>query len=126
MGLDNGVFVRRHHNKEVPILKKLGFKWVDWGDELIGHDVCYWRRCYEVREIFLREAGSEIASGVYLVPFEAMRAICVDVRKYVFSNQAQYSFPGRIYHIKQWLKLLMIKHIARNDDRIEILFYDSY
>ena len=126
MGLDNGVIVRRYHNQEVPILKRLGFKWVDWKNELVGYDVCYWRRSYEIRKIFLREAGVEIASGTYIIPFEAMRVICVDVRKYIFSKQAQYSFAGRLYHIKQWLKLLMIKYIARNNDRIEILFYDSY
>ena len=126
MGLDNGIVVRRYHNKEVPILKRFGFKWVDWENEPVGHDVCYWRKCYEIRKIFLREADAEIAPGTYLIPFEAMGAVCVDVRKYIFSKRAQYSFPGRIYHIKQWLKLLMIKHIARNDDRIEILFYDSY
>lgn len=135
MGLDNGVSIRRNaHTTKIPELQRFAETW----DEKCEYDfeVCYWRKCYNIRSMIL-----DTAEGVYdcddsePLTIEDIDNIIEGLRSFNSKNwgdnggsiwdwdDEEYPYSEKIQRDIENLEVL--RGLMDKYD-LEVYFYDSY
>lgn len=131
MGLDNGICVRGKTRKELPKVIRYPF---DKDYEAGVVDICYWRKCWDLRNAILDIIGKRFTSE------EEWRFTlnCDDVlhiqRQIVYYLRHPNEWDNSIWTFKEiervlrqdswnlwWLWIWMKRH-----SDVEVYFYDSY
>lgn len=129
MGLDNGIYVKRNEYSEIiPVLAQFD----DYGN--CDFDICYWRKCYNVRSDILDILDYGEANYITRLTIDDIYNILDILKNYNRKTWVYGGWTGSIWtwdehkarnktHIKN-LKLL-IKLMKKYPD-LEVYFFDSY
>lgn len=132
MGLDNGIEIKRtDFTSSIPWIKAFERSWDK--DGRYDFEICYWRKCWNVREMILNVTNHQ-SDNDYEVELstEDLRAIREGLQKY---NKRTWDERDSIWtweeqkpHIQRQIKNLekLIKLKENYGDFIEVYFYDSY
>lgn len=130
MGLDNGVCVRGVTRDELPKLIKYPFS-DDYGGDV---EIAYWRKCWDLRDMFLQEAYPNRDPQTYhfKMGLEEIK-ILIGVINYFFDNPKEWrrsiwefnEYQPHLYRMRRNLIVLYYWVKWRRPDA-EIYFYDSY
>ena len=96
MGLDNGVCVCGVTRDELPKLIKYPFK-DDYGGDV---EIAYWRKCWDLRDMFLQEAYPNRDPQAYRFKMGLREIkILIGVINYFFDNPKEWENSGRHYRL---------------------------
>lgn len=139
MGLDNGIVIKlkpdstREYSDLVKSIKSF-FLYHDFLDSN-NPQICYWRKCWNVREIFLKclNNGKENDSCYYQIEKDDIEPIIKKLIKIL--NKEEWESDGNsIWEFEEYLPKmitdlanlkLLIKFMDENQD-VVVYFYDSF
>lgn len=134
MGLDNGIIIiRNNYSNKIKALKRFTVSYDK--DETYPFEVCYWRKCWNVRDNILDIVGIENeCQGRFYLDVPMIEEIILVLKSY---NKKTWEYGGWSGSIWEWseYKKANRRHI-RNLKRLiktmgkypelEVYFYDSY
>lgn len=129
MGLDNGVIVRGVNRKDLPRFMRYPFE----KDYQSGVEVCYWRKCWGLRNWFLREAYPNYTADDYRFKMTTkevsiLRRIIDHYLKHPEDwDDSIWTFDEfkRSLHDQKWNLALLHVWMRKHPDAY-VYFYDSY
>lgn len=142
MGLDNGITLRvkGEINPDAEILTIPGIEKDSWNDNsepgFTYYDICYWRKCWNIRDILFDAKGKENC-GEYNFTVDELKevrdgiyhAICKGPKVWNEENRSIWDFeeamnflPWDIVRISALIDYLQHEGAGRS----EAFFYDSY
>lgn len=136
MGLDNGISVRRKTQAF-----ERNYKWFskfeeEWDkDRKFDPDICYWRKCYNIRNAVFDHVGHVADNDVGAnLTVEDIDAIIEILASYDESSWESCGWDGSIWSWEeiqpilcgQCAALMELRELMVADPEIEVYFYDSY
>ena len=131
MGLDNGIQIRRN-KVAMSIYDKIKCFEQEWAKPYeYDFEICYWRKCYNIRSLIFNCIGSCNNDGEIPIQREDIPKI-IEILKSLNSKNWEdegssiWTYEEQKPHIKQQIKNL--KRVYRLMDKydLEVYFYDSY
>ena len=134
MGLDNGIIIKRNeYSNKIKALKRF----VDSYDkeEKYDFDVCYWRKCWNVRHDILNILDSgEDEEYYFILSIKNVKQIIKILKSYNEKTWEYGGWNGSIWlwsehkkvnrkHIKNLKRLI---RLMKKYPELEVYFYDSY
>lgn len=134
MGLDNGIIIKRNeYSNKIKALKRF----VDSYDkeEKYDFDVCYWRKCWNVRHDILNILDSgEDEEYYFILSIKNVKQIIKILKSYNEKTWEYGGWSGSIWlwsehkkvnrkHIKNLKRLI---RLMKKYPELEVYFYDSY
>ena len=130
MGLDNGVRIKNFDKN----YKKFFTPMFDWEDEDGEFEICYWRKCWNVREVFietLHMSNSVYEKEIEIDDIDALIRHLTPLLSKDGWEEGEYdsiwtfeeSFPGMIDCV---CNLKMLKFYMQEHPNCKVYFYDSY
>lgn len=125
MGLDNGVVIKNIEELSEEI--KLELQDLDIIDD--KDEVCYWRKCYNIREIFLNHL-KESDDYYYSININninpIIKQLCFLLIKDNWGNSI-WTWEEQLENlITSIVRLKLLQHMMRKYTDIKVIFYDSY
>lgn len=131
MGLDNGLCIRRNeasmgiYNKLKCFESKLA-KEYQWDFE-----ICYWRKCYNIRSLIFSCIGSCDNDGEIPIQREDIPKIIsalksLNAKNWEYEGGSIWTYEEQEPHIKQQIKDLKRVYKLMGKYDLEVYFYDSY
>lgn len=131
MGLDNGIILKNPKLKQIPPYVKPRFE-----GNTEYFDVCYWRKCWGIRRIFLRVLDPEHKyENSCKIPIDAedipalQRALKPFFDKKYWEENAESIWEYEDYLnvlLQDWVSLCWLENYLKNNLDSECYFYDSY
>ena len=129
MGLDNGVIVRGVKRTDLPRFMRYAYD-KDYHD---GVEICYWRKCWGLRNWFLREAYPNWDPNQYHFQMteREINILLKIIRHYLRHpedwNDSIWEFDEIKLHLRrqQWNLVLLRTWMQKHPDAY-VYFYDSY
>ena len=135
MGLDNGISVARNDcSNKIKALKKFEESWDK--EYKYPFEICYWRKCWNVRKDILNILNScgEEDEYHYTLSIEHIEEIIKLLKSYNLKTWEYGGWAGSIWtwfehkkinrkHIKNLKKLIKL---MKKYPHLEVYFYDSY
>jgi hypothetical protein len=130
MGLDNGISVARNdYSNKIKALKKFEESWDK--EHKYPFEICYWRKCWNVRKNILNILNSCEDDYYYTLSIEDIKEIIKTLKSY---NLKTWEWTDSIWtwpehkkinrkHIKNLKKLIKL---MKKYPLLEVYFYDSY
>lgn len=134
MGLDNGICVRRTEQTNTKSwLSRYCGHWDTKGE--FDFDICYWRKCHNIREIVQEITGDRFVDGgdtiLTFSDLVALQAELAELNEETWEEKG-YSFwswedhePVNNGHLASLAELLAAL-IDEGEDEYIVYFYDSY
>ena len=128
MGLDNGI-VLKVKSTELPLWVQKMIEFTPYN----GVDICYWRKCWGLRDTILTKVVYDYGDSRY----NLLEGDIHEIRKILryFSNRKRWEDEGRsiwAYEdirrrlFKQRIVLWWLERYLRKNPTVECYFYDSY
>ena len=134
MGLDNGIdIVRNDYSNKIKALKRFTTPYDK--DEVYPFEVCYWRKCWNVRGDILDIIGVENeCQYMFALDVYDIKEIIKVLKSY---NKKTWTYGGWEGSIWEWSEHKRINHkhiknlkylvkIMKKYPDLEVYFYDSY
>jgi hypothetical protein len=140
MGLDNGIHLKTKNKIDLndweitPDYVKIEFDEFSTKEYNDGYyyDICYWRKCWNIRHIILNIVGKENDGGIYEIDKPSQIQNIINEIIILLENmeeweQSIWTAKEMIPHLAQdivnlsWLKKYKVEH-----PEAKIIFYDSY
>lgn len=132
MGLDNGICVKNVLRKDLPIFIRYPFD-TDYNKNSV--EVCYWRKCWNIRNMFLNQnfflrKSDECYFKLNIPNIRSMR----DIIKYYLKHPNEWNIDNGYWEFKDYKYILKTQYwnlfwlqiwMMFNMDK-EVYFYDSY
>lgn len=129
MGLDNGIILKEEHEKV-----KDYFLWSTEIQEDKETEICYWRKCWNIRDVILRVLHVEGENeDSYPIEVDDIKPIIKGIIK-LMSKEAWSNYPGSIWDFDEMAETLVLnlcnlkllqKYMQDHPDA-QVYFYDSY
>ena len=131
MGLDNGLCIRRNETS-MSIYNKIKCFEEEWMKEYqYDFEICYWRKCWNIRALIFECIGSCDNDGEIQVKREDIPNI-IEILKSL-NEKNWYDYGSSIWeykeqkpHIKRQIKNLKKVYRLMGKYDLEVYFYDSY
>lgn len=137
MGLDNGIVLKAKEDISVPDLLKL--EQTHFPYDLIttisagrSEEICYWRKCYGIRNEIINIFGEETDSGGCALTSETVSEILDILNKYLDKDyynehhRSAWDFAEMGSLLIDYIEVLAWAKQLLEEDKIELEFYDSY
>ena len=128
MGLDNGIII-----KNLPVEDYIYFRDIDVYEEDNEVEICYWRKCWNVRDAILKILKTEV-DNKYIIKPEDIPAIIRKLEDFLIPSNWEEGNSIWLYDeivndlINDIvnLSMLLLYMKLHPESEIEIYFYDSY
>lgn len=133
MGLDNGILARSA--TLIPALKPYYEHWKSWNKSSneVVYELCYWRKCWNVRSLILKSIKSWSGDDEYEYPLTPEYIDNIIAALSGLNKKNWNDDGGSIWEwsemrdrIKYQIKALKKLRKAMKKHEIEVWFYDSY
>lgn len=131
MGLDNGLCIRRNE-ASMGIYDKLKCFEEEWAKKYeYDFEVCYWRKCWNIRSLIFACIGSCENDGMVPIQREDIPNIIEILKSLNSKNWYDYgpsiwTYEEQKPYIKQQIKNLKKVYRLMGRYDLEVYFYDSY
>lgn len=145
MGLDNGILLVIHGkiDEDDDLLRVPGIERADWRKDdqdknLNYYEICYWRKCWNIRDAILGVVDKSDVPGEYTVSETALRNIRTILENFLHNGENGWSSDsfGSYWSFERMVPQLawdivrisaLLKYIEDEPNKyFEIVFYDSY
>lgn len=143
MGLDNGIWLVTRNKIDKDILPEyISIKYDDWATKGYNngyyYDLCYWRKCYNIRKIIfdIIEEDSGIGGDIYELENNHINKLIEAEISYLCNPskwEEDYSYGKTIWefnsilgHLAQDIATLSWVLEYKENNNIKLIFYDSY
>lgn len=129
MGLDNGIQIKRNE-----LTKRIGLDERFKDEYCTDLEVCYWRKCWGLRDEIIHKLGGENDDCEYILTLKDVKNI-LSIVEYFFdkdrwNNEGQsiWTWKEMRDHLAGDMKNLsyLIAKMEDYPDGFEVTFYDSY
>lgn len=130
MGLDNGIILRNVNPKELAITKLVK---IDTGFNDNFAEICYWRKCWGIRNAIVDKFHFDKDGGEYTLDAEDIPVII----RILFDFYGQVEWEDEADSIWEWeefketlsqqiMNLTWLYNYMLEHSDAEVIFYDSY
>lgn len=136
MGLDNGIVLKLSDRKVPKDFPEQEEWWID-SQEDVDKDgefhVCYWRKCWDIREIILGVLHAGQEGGEYPVEAEDLPAIrrgiikLLNPKTYEENSDSIWEYDERVEsELQMLLNMMWLENYLKTHPKDSAIFYDSY
>lgn len=129
MGLDNGIVLKMNTNDA----KKAGCPFLDYSYDDNEVDICYWRKCYGLRDLILEDLDLDDSSTYYLTRdnintlIDLLILLVESEESWVENAESIWEYDEYLPNMCQCiLRLRWLKEYWKTHPDIKVYFYDSY
>lgn len=123
MGLDNGIYIEKLEENEKEF----------FDIENLGDDICYWRKCWNVRALFMKHFKEDQDSCYYKLTPDILWQVIKDFewlmkkKNWEVSESHLWGWKEIKKQLRHDYMMMRIIHqwMLRNPDK-DVTFYDSY
>lgn len=135
MGLDNGIIIKCKSKEEAQsIIDDAATHLNSLELDNTKVEVCYWRKCWNIRREILEVLHSKDDRLVYTIDIEDIKPIIKRLYKFLDKETWENDDDGSIWEFEDYresilwdiLNLSWLYHYKMEHPEIEIYFYDSY
>ena len=130
MGLDNGIVLKMNSVDA----KKAGCPFLDCNYDDNEVDICYWRKCYGLRDLIFEELKLDDSNSYYSLTRDNIDTLVDLLIFLVESEESWINNAESIWEYDEYLpnmcrcilKLTWLKEYWETHPDIKVYFYDSY
>lgn len=136
MGLDNGIILKLANKKVPEDFPEQEAWWIDSQEDVDKNGefhVCYWRKCWDIREIILGVLHAGQEGGNYPVEAEDLPAIrrrifkLLNPKNYENAADSIWEYDERVDgELQMLLNMMWLENHLKKHPEDSAVFYDSY
>ena len=136
MGLDNGIILKLANKKVPEDFPEQEAWWIDSQEDVDKYGefhICYWRKCWDIREIILGVLHAGQEGGEYPVEAEDLPAIRRGIMKllnpktYEENSDSIWEYDERVEsELHMLLNMMWLENYLKTHPNDSAFFYDSY
>lgn len=130
MGLDNGIILKMNSGDA----RKAGCPFLDYDFGDNESDICYWRKCYGLRDLIFAELKLDDSNSYYSLTRDNINTLIDLLIFLVESEESWINNADSIWEYDEYLpnmcqcilRLRWLKEYWETHPDIKVYFYDSY
>lgn len=130
MGLDNGIILKMNSGDA----RKAGCPFLDYDFGDNESDICYWRKCYGLRDLIFAELKLDDSNSYYFLTRDNINTLIDLLIFLVESEESWINNADSIWEYDEYLpnmcqcilRLRWLKEYWETHPDIKVYFYDSY